>query len=88
MSLKTENSRRVAKSCPVCMGLKVYLRYVRDLSHPEYATAKALRLEVTQVRIRTRSIWLPNVEEYLARTSATSQINQVFNQRQRSNTPT
>jgi hypothetical protein len=25
MSLKTENSRRVAKSRPVCMGLKVQL---------------------------------------------------------------
>ena len=27
MSLKIENSRRVAKSRPVCMDLKTYLKY-------------------------------------------------------------
>jgi hypothetical protein len=28
MSLKTENSRRVAKSRPVCMGLKVSITWL------------------------------------------------------------
>jgi hypothetical protein len=28
MSLKIENSRRVAKSCPVCMGLYINTNYL------------------------------------------------------------
>jgi shikimate kinase len=49
MSLKTENSRRVAKSCPVCMGLKSSISNAFLYEKLVYKIVRQHRLNVGQL---------------------------------------